>query len=102
MAYDNSDGRVRGRRLQATRLRIWTKDPHCAICRKLVEFPKGFELDHKTSIRRGGSNDDENMQVLCIELTSDGVKTGCHIDKTAKDEGYSERSTFDGQGRVVW
>ena len=26
MAYDNSDGRLRGRKLQATRLRIWSKD----------------------------------------------------------------------------
>jgi hypothetical protein len=102
MAYDNTDGRLRGRRLQATRLRIWSNDPHCARCRKLVAYPHGFELDHIKALHKDGStNDDDNMQVLCIEV-KDGVKVGCHIDKTAEDMGYTKRAQFDAQGRVVW
>lgn len=102
MAYDNTDGRLRGRKLQATRLRIWAQDPRCAMCRKLVEYPHGFELDHITALHKDGStNDDENMQVLCIAVI-DGVKTGCHVDKTAEDMGYAKRSAFDARGRVVW
>ena len=102
MAYDNTDGRIRGRKLQAARLRIWSNNPHCARCGKLVAFPGGFELDHITALHKDGStNDDDNMQVLCIEV-KDGVKVGCHIDKTAEDMGYAKRAQFDSSGRVVW
>ncbi|MHB8123997.1 MAG: HNH endonuclease signature motif containing protein [Desulfuromonadaceae bacterium] len=94
MAYDNTDGRLRGRKLQAARLRIWSADPHCARCRKLVAYPHGFELDHITALHKDGStNDDDNMQVLC---------PSCHQSKTAQDMGFKERSKFDAQGRVVW
>ena len=102
MAYDNTDGRLRGRKLQAARLRIWSSDPHCAMCRKLVAYPGGFELDHKTAILRDGGNDDDNLQVLCVEVTDGGVKTGCHVIKTAQDMGYKERAQFGADGRVVW
>ena len=103
MAYDNSDGRLRGRKLQAARLRIWSANPHCARCGKLVAFPGGFELDHIKALHKYGStNDDDNMQVLCIDRTEGGVKTGCHIDKTAEDMGYTKRAQFDATGRVVW
>jgi len=101
MAYDNNDGRLRGRKLQAARLRIWSNNPHCARCGKLVAFPGGFELDHIKALHKDGTNDDDNMQVLCVELR-DGVKTGCHVDKTAEDMGYAKRAQFDAQGRVVW
>lgn len=101
MAFDNTDGRIRGRKLQATRLRIWANDPHCAMCRKLVAYPAGFELDHKQALHKDGSNDDDNMQVLCVELR-DGIKTGCHVIKTNEDLGRKERAKFDAQGRVVW
>lgn len=93
MAYDNSDGRLRGRKLQAARLRIWAQDPHCAMCRKLVAYPRGFELDHKQALFKEGSNDDDNMQVLCHP---------CHAEKTAKDMGHTERAKFDASGRVLW
>lgn len=93
MAYDNSDGRLRGRKLQAARLRIWTKDPHCAMCRKLLAYPHGFELDHKQALHKDGGNDDENMQVLCPP---------CHQVKTAQDMGFKERAKFDADGRVMW
>lgn len=91
--HDNKDGRLRGRRLQETRLRIWADDPHCAMCRSLVEYPHGFELDHKQAIHKAGSNDDDNLQVLCPP---------CHASKTAKDMGHTERAQFDSSGRVVW
>ena len=100
--YDNTDGRLRGRKLQATRLRIWTNDPHCAICRKLVAYPNGFELDHKQAVSKGVDNDDDNLQVLCVQVDQHGNKTGCHVDKTAQDCGYREHATFDASGRVVW
>ena len=104
--YDNKDGRLRGRRLVAARLRIWSKDPHCAMCRKLVELAyksrNPFELDHIKAKSDGGSDDDDNLQVLCVSFDADGNKSGCHVDKTNKEQGYTERAKFDEQGRVVW
>lgn len=106
MAYDNNDGRLRGRKLQAARLRIWTASGGlCARCRKLMAYPGGFELDHIKALSatadKADINSDDNLQVLCIEV-KDGVKTGCHVDKTAEDMGYAKRAQFDASGRVVW
>lgn len=84
--YDNTDGRLRGRKLQATRLRIWSQDPHCAMCRDLVAYPAGFELDHKQAVHKDGSNDDDNLQVLCCGSGSNE----CHAKKTAQDMGHRE------------
>lgn len=106
MAYDNTDGRLRGRKLQAARLRIWSADPHCARCGKLVAYPHGFELDHITALHKAAEgddvNDDSNLQVLCVEWPSPGVKAGCHVKKSAVDMGYAVRAQFDASGRVVW
>lgn len=79
--YDNKDGRLRGRKLVATRLRIWAQHPYCAMCGGLVEYPKGFELDHKQAVSLSGGNEDENLQVLCCG------PGGCHEKKTAQDLG---------------
>ena len=104
--FDNTDGRLRGRKLQATRLRIWSNSPYCARCKRLVVFPGGFELDHiqaiSTTAEQAGINNDDNLQVLCIQVGMHGTKTGCHIDKTAEDMGYCKRVAFDSDGRVVW
>ena len=85
--YDNKDGRIRGRALQARRLKVWTKDPRCAKCKKLVEFNdkpgRGFQLDHKVPLFKGGPDTEENCQVLCVG------PEGCHDRKTASDLGYT-------------
>ncbi len=54
-----------------------------------------------TTADKADINSDDNLQVLCIEV-KDGVKTGCHVDKTAEDMGYAKRAQFDASGRVVW
>lgn len=86
---DKTARRLTGRRLQATRLRIWSRDPYCAMCRKLVEYPSGFELDHKTPLFKGGSDEDGNLQALCPE---------CHERKTALDQGHRFRPTIGVDG----
>lgn len=94
--YDNTDGRIRGRALQERRLRIWSKDPRCAMCRRLVEFSArpgyGFQLDHKLAITNGGPDTDENCQVLCAGPNR------CHDKKTAQDMGHRQRQAIGEDG----
>ncbi|WP_426195082.1 HNH endonuclease signature motif containing protein [Massilia sp. DWR3-1-1] len=84
--------RLRGRALQVQRHRVWLLDPCCAVCRRLCRFPSGFELDHKVALTNGGTNDDENMQVLCHED---------HESKTNADLGYQPKPTIGADGWPV-
>ncbi|HEY1070910.1 MAG TPA: HNH endonuclease signature motif containing protein [Thermomonas sp.] len=68
--------RITGRPLQARRLRLWSKDPHCAACRSVVAYPHGFHLDHIVALMNGGDDTESNLQVLCH---------GCHEAKTRDD-----------------
>lgn len=83
--------RVTGRRLQDRRLRIWSVNPHCAHCGVLTVYPNGFELDHRVPLHCGGSDTDDNCQVLCVEVDAQGKKAGCHELKTRIDLGYPNR-----------
>jgi 5-methylcytosine-specific restriction protein A len=74
-----SDRRITGRTLQNRRLRIWSRNPHCATCGRLVAYPHGFELDHTVPLCQGGADTDENCQVLC------NGADGCHEAKTRTD-----------------
>lgn len=74
-----AERRITGRRLQSRRLRVWTKDPHCQGCGRLVDFPYGFELDHKVPLHAGGPDTEDNCQVLC------SGPDGCHAAKTVGD-----------------
>jgi hypothetical protein len=86
MASTNvSERRITGRTLQNRRLRLWSRDPHCAHCGRLVDYPHGFELDHKVPLHQGGPDTDDNCQVLCVYMTTDMSKAGCHVEKTKDD-----------------
>lgn len=101
--FDNTDGRIRGRALQARRLRKWTEaGACCAVCKKLVEFSAregmGFELDHIEALKASGGNGedtDDNCQVLC------NGPQGCHRSKTARDMGHRERRAVGPDGWPV-
>ncbi|MBG5755181.1 HNH endonuclease [Pseudomonas aeruginosa] len=75
------DRRIAGRKLQNRRLRVWSRNPCCAMCGRLCDFPGGFELDHKVPLFKGGEDTEENCQVLC------SGPDGCHAKKTNTDLG---------------
>lgn len=77
--------RMTGRRLQARRLRLWSRDPHCASCGRVTQFPDGFELDHKVPLFLGGQDADENCQIMCIWYDEAGNKRGCHVEKSNEE-----------------
>lgn len=91
--FDDKEARLRGRKAQERRLRIWTADPTCAACGKLTEWPNGFELDHIVALVNGGSDTDENLQVLC--------PTPCHQDKCARDMGHKPKMAIGVDGWPV-
>lgn len=92
--YDTTK-RITGRALQKRRLSVWTKDPCCAVCRRLTAFPRGFELDHVVPLFKDGEDTEANCQVLC-----NGVN-GCHEKKTAADLGYRHKQTIGADGYPV-
>lgn len=47
----------------------------CQACGQLVS--ENFEVDHRVPLFRGGSNDADNLQLLCLE---------CHRRKTCREQ----------------
>jgi 5-methylcytosine-specific restriction protein A len=89
--YDPNDGRLRGRKLQARRLRVWTKNPHCAMCGRLTVYPDGFHLDHIAAVHKVGEDmNDAAVQILCVHP--------CHDIKTASDMGIRYKQPIGEDG----
>jgi 5-methylcytosine-specific restriction endonuclease McrA len=84
--------RITGRKLQALRLRIWSGHPYCARCKSLTAHPDGYELDHAIALTNSGTNDDDNLQVLCHP---------CHEVKTNEDLGHKPKVEIGADGWPV-
>jgi 5-methylcytosine-specific restriction enzyme A len=68
--------RVRGRALQARNARIALRDMYtCRACGRVTDKREG-EVDHRTPLALGGSDDPNNLQWLCID---------CHRLKTQRE-----------------
>jgi 5-methylcytosine-specific restriction protein A len=81
--------RIRGRTLQRVRVRIMQDQPLCRMCEAKGFVTPGAEMDHIVPIFMGGSNDDDNLQMLCVE---------CHRKKSADDLGVRFRPTIGSDG----
>lgn len=79
-----AERRITGRALQRRRFSVWTRDPHCARCGRLCDWPHGFELDHIIPLdpAHGGQDTEENTQILCTDFED---TEGCHSIKTRED-----------------
>lgn len=77
--------RIRGRTLQRIRGRIMQGQPLCRMCEEKGFVTPGAEMDHIVPLFKGGSNDDDNLQMLCVE---------CHRKKSADDLGMAYKPTI--------
>jgi 5-methylcytosine-specific restriction protein A len=61
----------------------------CYQCRSCAIAVRTGEVDHIKSLEQGGSNDDDNLQLLCHQ---------CHYEKTCRDNGFKKKTgaTVDG------
>ena len=64
----------------AKRRAVMQRDKYtCAGC-GLIRMD--HEVDHVVPLEQGGSNDLENLQLLCAWFDVNGVKQGCHAAKS--------------------
>lgn len=69
--------RLRGRALQTRNARIARRDMYtCQICRRVADTHEG-QVDHRTALVFGGTDDDNNLQWICTEP--------CHRLKTQRE-----------------
>lgn len=77
-----SERRVRGRRLQEARRRLFQSSPLCVKCEELGVVREAVERDHIIPLHKGGQDVPENTQGLCAD---------CHAAKTHEDMGQGGR-----------
>ena len=57
--------RTTGRKLQAMRKALFTRDPLCVVCFKLGIVELATQRDHIVPLMDGGQDEDDNTQGLC-------------------------------------
>lgn len=78
----STNTRMRGRALQATRMRFWQADPVCKRCGRVIADLAEAELDHVVPISRGGADTDANRQL---------IHKRCHAEKTTEDMAHQSK-----------
>ena len=68
--------RIRGRKLQRERNRLFNANPLCVECLKVGITRAATQRDHVVPLAFGGTDTDDNIQALCQE---------CHDKKTNKE-----------------
>lgn len=85
MAWDgDSPNRIRGRAWQRIRTAVLSREPLCRGCSVKGRVTVAVEVDHIMPLAKGGTNDHENLQPLCVE---------CHEAKTAREAAEAQGRT---------
>jgi 5-methylcytosine-specific restriction protein A len=89
-AWDKPNGqppRMRGRKLQVARSRLFREQPLCAgpdsECEKEGRVTLATERDHRVPLTQGGADDESNEQALCFR---------CHRLKTERESLNGKRA----------
>ena len=91
--HDNTPGRLRGRKLQALRKRIFAISNNlCVLCLCEGRYSPARHLDHINPRFKDGTDDDTNLQALCLD---------CHKAKTRADLGQKERVAIGVDGYPI-
>lgn len=85
----STNQRLRGRAATERRAAYLAMHPLCAHCLRLGQVAPAEELDHITSIERGGPDTIDNMQGLCKP---------CHVIKTNTERGHKVKPRIDLNG----
>lgn len=88
MHYD--DQRKRGRAGQRERHQILAAEPLCYVCLEQGRTTASEEVDHKTPLSQGGSDERENKGGICKP---------CHRAKTAAEAAAGRRGRPTGSPR---
>lgn len=81
--------RITGRRLQAMRAALFSRNPLCVECQKVGRVVPATQRDHIIPLAEGGADDETNEQGLCDE---------CH---EAKSLGEAERGRKKCRSKAV-
>ena len=77
--------RIRGRRWMTIRERIFKRDCGlCQECQRNGRLKPGTQIDHIVALANDGSNDDDNLECICLE---------CHSAKSLVDLGLKPQIT---------
>jgi len=65
--------RLRGRKLQQARTRLFQRQPLCEPCQQQGRLTVATLRDHRIPLAEGGTEDEANEQAICYR---------CHVEKT--------------------
>lgn len=68
--------RITGRVLQSRNRRLLAREPLCRACVEQCKVTAAVQVDHIVPLHLGGSEDESNLQGLCLK---------CHDAKSAKE-----------------
>lgn len=74
--------RVTGRKLQAMRADLFSRNPLCVECDRQGRVTLATQRDHIVPLAEGGQDDDSNVQGLCLE---------CHDEKSLAERLRGQR-----------
>lgn len=79
--------KISGHRWQKLRERILLRDASlCQQCKARGHITLAVEVDHITTIHKGGTDAEDNLQAICSE---------CHKAKTAAEQGKAALNMMD-------
>lgn len=78
--------RITGRRLQAMRDALFTREPLCVLCKANGRVSLATQRDHRIPLAEGGADDETNEQAVCEP---------CHSVKSAAEaqQGRARRAS---------
>jgi len=66
--------RIRGRRLQALRARLFAAEPFCRLCKAQGRRRLATIRDHIVPLAEGGTDEPSNVQPLCAACSDDKTR----------------------------